>query len=142
MTPEQQAAHDRCAAVVDCYDVQARRTTKLITRGTGDKQRIRHSLTRSLDMLYAALQDSLDLVRQLDPATVDATTSTEPEAVPIDWSTTDPAAWAAAYLKAVNHDPEIVGTVDGTASWFATAIEVGRRDKGTDDDPPAASYRR
>lgn len=60
--------------------------------------------------------------------------ATDPTPTGLDWQNTDPHAWAAAYLKAVNHDPEIVGTVDGTASWFATLIEVGRRNPRPDDD--------
>ena len=48
--------------------------------------------------------------------------------VPIDRDTTDPSVWAAAYLDALAEFPEIVGTVEGTASWFATAIDAGRRE--------------
>lgn len=47
---------------------------------------------------------------------------------PIDYDTTDPHIWAAAYLNALRHDPDIVGTVEATAGWFAATIEAGRRD--------------
>jgi hypothetical protein len=47
--------------------------------------------------------------------------------VPLDFSTTDPLAWAAEYERARAEWPEQVATVEGTASWFATLIEVGRR---------------
>ena len=47
---------------------------------------------------------------------------------PITYDTVDPHVWAAAYLAAVEHDPQqMAGNVDALASWFAATIEVGRR---------------
>lgn len=47
--------------------------------------------------------------------------------VPLSYDTEDTMAWSAAYHDALARDPEIVGTVEGTASWFAATMEVGRR---------------
>ena len=47
---------------------------------------------------------------------------------PLDYTVTDPRAWATAYIAAVEHDPEIMaGNVEALAEWFAVLIEVGRR---------------
>lgn len=46
---------------------------------------------------------------------------------PLNYDTEDATAWAAAYHEALERDPEIVGTVEGTAGWHATLIEIGRR---------------
>jgi len=46
---------------------------------------------------------------------------------PIDYTTVDPEVWAAAFLDALEHDPDVVGTVAGVASWFAAVLENGRR---------------
>lgn len=53
--------------------------------------------------------------------------------VPLDWNTTDPTPWAVEYERARAEWPERVGTVEGTASWFAALIEVGRHHPNRDD---------
>lgn len=46
---------------------------------------------------------------------------------PIDKNTTDHNVWGAALYHALYEWPAEVNTPEGLASWFATAIEAGRR---------------
>lgn len=47
--------------------------------------------------------------------------------VPIDWDTTDLAAWAAAYDAAVADFPDEMNNDAARLSWFDAMIAVGRR---------------
>lgn len=49
--------------------------------------------------------------------------------VPIDYGTTDPQVWEDACLAAMRDFPEVAARRGFLASWFASTMEVGRRQR-------------
>lgn len=79
----------------------------------------------AMDAYRAVVADPPDTPQgEPEPVTLKLTSGID---VPLDWNTTDPLPWAEEYERARAEWPERVASVAGTKSWFATLIEVGRR---------------